>query len=719
MLSRIICLDEPVCKGSAKSANECAQDKSANQSVSSETRVQRCSLRKVQPSLWDDEKWLVRKEFTRVRHASALQKQEDVYKLTAEMRSYLTWYRRSGMDPFFHRKSDRVVLAVLHVEDGGQARFARGINSEVSLPTGSICAERAAIGNARANYPGVVCSHMKGIAVLEVPSTVPYGGENPVALQNPLPPCGACREWLNKIQEESPGFYVLTFEDLSLDVVHERFLFWSQEETEMAKKDLGPWTCSQCGHENIPLSSICGQCHVDRFSMSYLNAPKKRVFYNIIQALSAHGPMTLEVASHTFIRLTATIWQYKQSLCAAAAGTGRVGLPEFHVKLSPRSVESRLQAKGTTPKAIMTKLKLLQRSPKGSNSILRLDTENRFHVTETGQQFLSRRHEHWPQKHAQETAGKPAKHVAPAVEPTETLCIAGSCQQPHAGGQKGRSGSFVWTRERKEKRLQQSAVNQALRHGMRTLRPFLICCCFVGSSCILAVTSRTDAAKAEFSCRCLQQQEAQQRTLVKASVKLRAAMSKSPEEDELTKIQAALAQREATCLRLEGENFILKAQVQQMQNGSLEVTKEVRSCQSYLAQAQQVLECIVSNRMSLRADAEQVRAILAAARRSVRKVLNMQEGTTGSPTKDKGGSGRGSPAKEKGGSGRLEKTSSPSFTRPRTSASSASSAHRPPKGFHGLYGETGSSQDRPRVNSALATRRAGAISRFFRPRAQR
>eukprot|EP00439_Symbiodinium_sp_Y106_P081139 s1674_g20.t1 len=578
-------------------------------------------------------------------------------------------YRKNGMDPFFHRKSDRVVLAVLHVENGGQARFARGINSEVSLPTGSICAERAAIANARTLYPGIMRKQMKGIAVLDVPATVPGGGGgDPVELQNPLPPCGACREWLNKIQEESPGFYVLTFEDLSLDVVHERFLFWSQEETEMAKKDLGPWTCSQCGHENIPLSAICGQCHVDRFSMSYLRAPKKRVFYNIIQALSAHGPMT------------------------------------------PQQLEARLQAKGTTPKAIMTELKLLQRSPKGSNSILRLDTENRFHVTETGQQFLSRRQKHWPQKHEQESLRSTSHLLLSRPEPCVQLDHASSRMPGDREREEERAGSFVWTRERKQNRLHLSDVNQALRHAMRKIRLFIICCCFVGSSCILAVTSRTDAAKAEFSCRCLQQQETQQRTLVKASIKLRAAMSKSPEEDELTKIQAALAQREATCLRLEGENFILKAQVQQMQGGSQEVTKEVRSCQSYLAQAQQVLECIVSNRMSLRADAEQVRAILAAARRSVRKVLNMQEGTTGSATKDKGGSGRGSPAKEKGGSGRLEKTASPSFTRPRTSASSASSAHRPTKGFHGLYGETGSSQDRPRVNSALATRRAGAIS---------
>ncbi|CAE7522550.1 NPC1 [Symbiodinium natans] len=41
--------------------------------------------------LWDDEKWIVRKEFTRVRSVDAIPKSEDVYRLTAEMKKYLTW----------------------------------------------------------------------------------------------------------------------------------------------------------------------------------------------------------------------------------------------------------------------------------------------------------------------------------------------------------------------------------------------------------------------------------------------------------------------------------------------------------------------------------------------------------------------------------------------------------------------------------------------------
>ena len=114
-------------------------------------------------------------------------------------------------------------------------------------------------------------------------------------------------------------------------------------------------------------------------------------------------------------------------------------------------------------------------------------------------------------------------------EPCVQLDHASSRMPGDREREEERAGSFVWTRERKQNRLHLSDVNQALRHGMRKIRLFIICCCFVGSSCILAVTSRTDAAKAEFSCRCLQQQETQQRTLVKASIKLRAAMSKSPE----------------------------------------------------------------------------------------------------------------------------------------------------------------------------------------------
>jgi cytidine deaminase len=43
---------------------------------------------------------------------------------------------------FWLRKSKKAVLAVLLVEKNGVKRFYRGTNMEVSMPTGSLCAER-------------------------------------------------------------------------------------------------------------------------------------------------------------------------------------------------------------------------------------------------------------------------------------------------------------------------------------------------------------------------------------------------------------------------------------------------------------------------------------------------------------------------------------------------------------------------------------------------
>ena len=158
-----------------------------------------------------------------VRPLSSIPEADDVHLLTKEMRRYIGEYKRNGAEPFFHRKSGRVVLSLLHVEHEGKDQFVRGINSEVSLPTGSVCAERTAIGNARASFPNIIRKQMKGIAVLEVPLLNNWDADVNQDLLNPLPPCGACNEWLLKIGEENPGFYVVTFQDLSLDVVHERF----------------------------------------------------------------------------------------------------------------------------------------------------------------------------------------------------------------------------------------------------------------------------------------------------------------------------------------------------------------------------------------------------------------------------------------------------------------------------------------------------------------
>jgi len=227
-----------------------------------------------------------------VRSVADLAVSDPVGKLTRQMQAYLKWHRKFGAEPFFHRKSQRVVLALLHVEVDGNSQYMRGINSEVSLPTGAICAERAAIVKARTDLPGIRREHMKGIAVLEVAAD--FAAPGTVSLNNPLPPCGACREWLEKIQEESRGFYVLTYPDLTFSQVHERFLFWSEEEESMQPEDLGPWTCRRCGERNAPMSSECRGCTVSRFSLLYTRAPSEQRFYDVLRALQEGGPMSME-----------------------------------------------------------------------------------------------------------------------------------------------------------------------------------------------------------------------------------------------------------------------------------------------------------------------------------------------------------------------------------------------------------------------------------------
>lgn len=228
-----------------------------------------------------------------MRSVTDLAECDPVGKLTRQMQEYLEWYDRCGAEPFFHRKSQRVVLALLHVKVDGESHYVRGINSEVSLPTGTICAERAAIVKARTDLPGIRREHMKGIAVLEVPADFASPGDA-AKLHNPLPPCGACREWLEKIQEESPEFYVLTFPDLTFSQVHERFLFWSEEEESMQPEDLGPWTCRQCGERNVPMSRECRGCAVSRFSLLYNRAPTQQRFFDVLRALYEGGPMSEE-----------------------------------------------------------------------------------------------------------------------------------------------------------------------------------------------------------------------------------------------------------------------------------------------------------------------------------------------------------------------------------------------------------------------------------------
>lgn len=131
---------------------------------------------------------------------------------------------------FWLRKTGKAVLAVLYTRRAdGTTRFWRGMNVEVSMPTGTLCAERNAIGNALAADQSLERSDMRAVAVLSVsldPSAEKRGSVNLLNVSelgeiamNPLDPCGACMEWLRKISEVNPDFKVLTFTSTSCEKV--------------------------------------------------------------------------------------------------------------------------------------------------------------------------------------------------------------------------------------------------------------------------------------------------------------------------------------------------------------------------------------------------------------------------------------------------------------------------------------------------------------------
>lgn len=76
---------------------------------------------------------------------------------------------RSDLKAFWLRKTRKPVLAVLLVQKpGGNYVLYRGTNMEVSMPTGSLCAERNVIGTALANDPGLKREDLLLVAVLSL-----------------------------------------------------------------------------------------------------------------------------------------------------------------------------------------------------------------------------------------------------------------------------------------------------------------------------------------------------------------------------------------------------------------------------------------------------------------------------------------------------------------------------------------------------------------------
>lgn len=107
---------------------------------------------------------------------------------------------------FWFRKGKKEVLATVVVRQEGELVVRRGVNVEVSLPTGTLCAERNAIGTAFAAYPRLTRGDILAVAVLSRGGALPRLG-----------PCGACQEWLRKVAEVNPGLCILGYDDEDMD----------------------------------------------------------------------------------------------------------------------------------------------------------------------------------------------------------------------------------------------------------------------------------------------------------------------------------------------------------------------------------------------------------------------------------------------------------------------------------------------------------------------
>ncbi|CAE8643123.1 unnamed protein product, partial [Polarella glacialis] len=146
------------------------------------------------PQLWNDPEVV---EYWSLEH---LNKDSPIHFATMEIRRFLQDWDSASKDPFWHRKSGKPVLSVLvcRSEDGLLTTF-RGMNTEVSLPAGSFCAERAAITRAATDFSRA--GDIVAVAVVD-----------PVGKSNPLWPCEVCQSWLSKLRVQSPEISVIAFE---------------------------------------------------------------------------------------------------------------------------------------------------------------------------------------------------------------------------------------------------------------------------------------------------------------------------------------------------------------------------------------------------------------------------------------------------------------------------------------------------------------------------
>ncbi|CAK0867070.1 unnamed protein product, partial [Prorocentrum cordatum] len=194
-------------------------------------------------------------EYKKTERLHALHGSSPVRLAVEHMRIYHAWYleRNDKQATVWQKKSGKVVLAVLVCGAGERTTVFKGMNFELSLPTGSRCAEQVAIGSAAAE--GFWPEDMRAVAILD-----PVGGNNP------LGPCGVCKEMLQKIQRVSTDFCLIQFPEFEaegFDMITTWFPGGQVLHRERNKlpRELMRWTCFFCGSgENTSKTDWCQGC---------------------------------------------------------------------------------------------------------------------------------------------------------------------------------------------------------------------------------------------------------------------------------------------------------------------------------------------------------------------------------------------------------------------------------------------------------------------------
>jgi cytidine deaminase len=169
----------------------------------------------------DDSGWSCEIEYLRTRPFSSLSNQDPAYQVAVRLKRFLQRVSDAPLEADFHRLSGRVVLAVVMLRRvDGTYEFYEGVNTEVAIQTGSLCAERAAIAAARADIPNLARFEICAIGTIYAPLTK----DEPEPSKNPSWPCGVCNEWIKKACGKSESFRVIGFPNTKFDTVIERFL---------------------------------------------------------------------------------------------------------------------------------------------------------------------------------------------------------------------------------------------------------------------------------------------------------------------------------------------------------------------------------------------------------------------------------------------------------------------------------------------------------------